>query len=309
MKLSKRFIRNLLLLLLKGVGFFTRLFPWRLGVLFGGLLGTLAFYLLKRERRRSLEGLQVAFGNEKSEKALLTIARKNFCNLGKGLIEILNLHRLKKEALETLISLEGEEYLKAATESGQGVILITGHIGNWELMAAALSMRGYRLHVIAAPLYDPRIDELIVRLRADFKVETISRGSPSSSRKILSVLKSKEILGLLIDQDTRVDGVFVNFFNKKAHTPAGAAQLALRSGAATMMCFVTRLPGDQHRITIEKPMRLYRSGNKQQDIQRNTAMFTARIEEHVKQYPEQWVWMHRRWRTKPEEVLLDKGGK
>ncbi len=299
---SKRFVRNFLLVLLKGLGFLIRLLPWRLGVHFGGLLGLIAFYLLKRERRRSYEGLKVAFGNEKSEQALQRIARKNFSNLGKGLIEILNLHSLKKEQLETLVSLEGEEYLKAATESGQGGILITGHIGNWELMAAALSMRGYRLHVIAAPLYDPRIDELIIRLRADFNVETISRGSPSSSRKILSVLKKKEILGLLIDQDTRVDGVFVNFFNKKAHTPAGAAQLALRSGAATMMCFVTRLPGDRHRITIEKPMHLYKNGNKEQDIEKNTAMFTARIEEHVKQYPEQWVWMHRRWRTKPEEI-------
>lgn len=306
MKWSKRFVRNFLLLLLKLLGFFTRLLPWRLGVHFGGLLGMLAFYLLKRERRRSHEGLQVAFGKEKSEQALNTIARKNFCNLGKGLIEILNLHTLKKEQLKKFVSLEGEEYLKAATEAGKGVILITGHIGNWELMAAALSMRGYRLHVIAAPLYDPRIDELIIRLRADFKVETISRGSPSSSRKILSVLKSKEILGLLIDQDTRVGGVFVNFFNKKAHTPAGAAQLALRSGAATMMCFVTRLPDDRHRITVEKPMLLYRSGDKEADIKNNTAMFTARIEEHIKQYPEQWVWMHRRWRTKPEEVRQDK---
>lgn len=303
---SKRFVRNFLLLLLKLLGIFTRLLPWRLGVHFGGLLGMLAFYLLKRERQRSHEGLKVAFGTEKSERDLRIIARTNFCNLGKGLIEILNLHTLSKEQLETYISLEGEEYLKAATESGKGIILITGHIGNWELMAAVLSMRGYRLHVIAAPLYDPRIDELIIRLRADFKVETISRGSPSASRKILSVLRSKEILGLLIDQDTRVDGVFVNFFNKKAHTPAGAAQLALRSGAATMMCFVTRLPGDRHRISIEKPMHLYRSGNKAQDIENNTAMFTARIEEHIKQYPEQWVWMHRRWRTKPEEALQDK---
>ena len=227
----------------------------------------------------------------------MVIEKKNFCNLGKGLIEILNLHRLKKDHVETLISVEGEEYLKAAEASGQGTILITGHIGNWELMAAALSIRGYRLHVIAAPLYDPRIDDLIIKLRERFNIETISRGSPSSSRKILNVLRSKEILGLLIDQDTKVDGVFVDFFNKKAHTPAGAAQLALRSGAATMMCFVTRLPGDRHRITIEKPMHLFKSGDRERDIETNTAMFTKRIEEHVKHYPEQWVWMHRRWRT------------
>ncbi len=304
MKRSKRLGRFFLLLLLKGIGGLTAFLPWRLAVHFGGFLGMLSFYVLGRERKRSYEGLRIAFGAEKSEQALGIIARRHFCNLGKGLIEILNLKNLKKDRLEKLISVEGEEYLKAAEASGKGTILITGHIGNWELMAAALSIRGYHLHVIATPLYDPRIDEAVIKIRAGFNIETISRGTPSSSRKILNVLRSKEILGLLIDQDTRVDGVFVNFFNKKAHTPAGAAQLALRSGAATMMCFVTRLPGDRHRITIEKPMRLFQSGHKEKDIEANTAMFTSRIEEHVKQYPDQWVWMHRRWKTKPEETTV-----
>ncbi len=300
MKWSKRAARNLLLIFFKMLGILTRPLPWRLGVHLGGLLGIIAFYTLGRERARSLEGLRTAFGSEKSDRTLSLIARKNFCNLGKGLIEILNLKYLNKEKLDHLISIEGEEYLRESEASGNGTILITGHIGNWELMAAALSLRGFRLHVIATPLYDPRIDDVIVGLRAGFNIETISRGTPSSSRKILNVLRSKEILGLLIDQDTRVDGVFVNFFNKKAHTPAGAAQLALRSGATTMMCFVTRLPGDRHRITIEKPMRLFKSGDKEKDIKTNTAIFTTKIEEHIKQYPDQWVWMHRRWRTKPE---------
>ncbi|HEY5599227.1 MAG TPA: lysophospholipid acyltransferase family protein, partial [Candidatus Manganitrophaceae bacterium] len=197
---------------------------------------------------------------------------------------------------------EGSEYLEAAAAEGKGMILITGHIGNWELMAAALSVRGYPLHVIAAPLYDPRIDEWIVRFRERFKIETISRGSPASSKKILGVLRKKEALGLLIDQDTRVDGVFVDFFNKKAYTPAGAAQLALRSEAATMMCFITRLPDDRHRITIEKPFLLTRTSDHEEDVKVNTARFTARIEEHIKHYPDQWVWMHRRWKTKANPV-------
>jgi KDO2-lipid IV(A) lauroyltransferase len=117
----------------------------------------------------------------------------------------------------------------------------------------------------------------------------------------LGVLRKKEILGLLIDQDTQTNGVFVNFFNKKAYTPGGAAQLALKSGATTLMCFVTRLPNNRHRITIEKPMTLTKTDDYQKDIEVNTARFTSRIEEHIKQYPDQWVWMHRRWKTKPEE--------
>ncbi len=302
MKWSKRVSRSLLFSLLKFVGFFIRFLPWRLGVHFGGSLGTIAFYLLRRERKRSLESLQVAFGFEKSKQELLRIARRNFKNLGKGLIEILNLQYLTSDQIKSLILLEGEEYLKEAATAGNGTILVSGHIGNWELLAAGLCIRGYKVHAIAAPLFDPRIDEWIVRLRSKFNIETISRGSPSSSRKILNVLRKKEILGLLIDQDTKVEGVFVNFFNKQAYTPSGAAQLALRSGSTTMLTFVTRLPGDRHRITIHKPINLIKSGNRDTDIQSNTALFTACIEEHVKQYPDQWVWMHRRWKTKPKET-------
>lgn len=298
MKLPKRLIRSLIFFTMRSVELLSRFLPWRVGVRVGGLIGLILYYFLRREKRQSLENLRIAYGSDKSTRELMQIVKKSFQNLGKGLIEILTLKHLGPSQVDRLVTIEGEEYLKAASEQGTGVILITGHIGNWELMAAFLAMRGYPLHVIAAPLYDPRIDEWIVRFRNQFKVETISRGSPASSRKILGVLRKKEILGLLIDQDTKVDGVFVDFFNKKAYTPTGAAQLALKSGAATMTCFITRLPDDRHRITIEKPMILTSTSDHDHDIQINTARFTSRIEEHIKHYPDQWVWMHRRWKTK-----------
>lgn len=302
MKLSKKILRSLIFFSLTSIAFLSRPLSWRWGVRLGGALGTVLFFFLRRERARSLEGLRIAFGNGKSDQELHQIIRRSFQNLGKGLIEILNFENLKPSQITSLITIDGEEYLEQAAREGNGTILITGHLGNWELMAAALALRGHPLHVIAAPLYDPRIDEWIVRLRSRFGVETISRGSPSSSKKILGVLRKKEVLGLLIDQDTKVNGVFVNFFNKKAYTPAGAAELALRSGAATMMCFITRLPNDCHRITIEKPITLIQSSDHAKDVEINTARFTSRIEEHVKQYPDQWIWMHRRWKTKPEKA-------
>jgi KDO2-lipid IV(A) lauroyltransferase len=305
MKLPKRIIRSLIFIALKSVELLSRTLPWKIGVRLGGWIGVTLFYFLRRERRQSLENLRIAYGADISTRELLQIVKKSFQNLGKGLIEILSLKYLKSDQIDRLVSIEGEEYLKSASEQGTGVILITGHIGNWELMAAVLALRGYPLHVIAAPLYDPRIDEWIVRFRDQFKIETISRGSPASSKKILGVLRKKEILGLLIDQDTKVDGVFVDFFNKKAYTPTGAAQLALKSGAVTMTCFITRLPDDRHRITIEKPLILTRSSDHAKDIEMNTARFTSRIEEHIKHYPDQWVWMHRRWKTKARPAPTD----
>lgn len=301
MKISKKLVRSFIFAALTSVAFLTRPLSWKWGIRFGGLIGALLYYFLRKERAKSLEGLRIAFGADKPERELHHILKKSFQNLGKGLIEIINFGNLKPEQIASLITIEGEEYLKEAENEGNGTILITGHLGNWELMAAALSLRGYPLHVIAAPLYDPRIDEWIVQHRSRFQVETISRGSPSSSKKILGVLRKKEILGLLIDQDTKVNGIFVNFFNKKAYTPTGAAELALRSEAATMMCFITRLPNDHHRITIEKPMTLAQGSDHMKDVEINTARFTSRIEEHIKQYPDQWVWMHRRWKTKPEK--------
>jgi len=299
MKYFKKIIRWMAFCALQGVALFVRYPSWRFGVRIGGWLGVMMFYLLKKERTRSIESLKVAYGSQRSTEELSRIVRKNFRNLGKGLVEILNLQYLKPHQIDALISIEGEEYLKEAASRGKGIILITGHCGNWELLGAAMAIRGYPLHVIAAPLYDPRIDEWIIRLRSRFNIATISRGSPSSSRKILNVLRKKEMLALLIDQDTRVDGVFVNFFNKKANTPSGAARLALRSGATTIMFFIARLSGDRHQITIHKPVALTRTSDAEKDVETNTAQFTSTIEAHIRQYPDQWVWMHRRWRTKP----------
>ncbi len=304
MNFLKRFSRLGVFLLLKGIAWVTRILPWRIALWLGGTIGLFFFYFSKRYRTRSLESFQTAFGPNPCDIPANQIIRKSFKNLGKSLIEILNLNRLDRDQMNALVLWEGEEYLENTKDNG--IILITGHIGNWELMGAALSMRGFRVHGIGAPLHDPRMDRWLIQLRSFWGVETISRGTPSSSRKILEILRKKELLAVLIDQDTKGKGVFVHFFNKKAYTPIGAAQLALRSNATTVTAFITRLPDDRHRITIEKPVLLARTGNPKQDIEMNTAFFTARIEQHIRAYPDQWVWMHQRWKTEatapPEET-------
>lgn len=301
MKLYKKTLRTFVFFSLRAVAFLSRFLSWQVGIRLGGAIGTLLFFLLRRERARSRESLQAAFGAGRSERELNEIMKKSFQHLGKGLIEILNLQTLSESEIDDLVEIDGEEYLKGGENEGNGTVLITGHTGNWELMAAVLSLRGYPMHLIAAPLYDPRVDEWIVRLRARFDIETISRGTPSSSKKVLEVLRRNEILGLLIDRETQTQGISLNFLNKKSYTPGGAAQLALKSGATTLICFVTRLSDNRHRITIEKPMALTLTDDPQKNLEVNTARLTSRIEEHIKQYPDQWVWMHRRWKTKPED--------
>ncbi len=300
MTLRKRLSRLALALLIKSIAFIVRLLPWGVAISLGEQLGFLLYHILGRYRTASFNNFKTAFGDEKSPVESAKIIKRSFVNLGKTFIEVLKLPTLKPHEMDSLVSWEGEEYLKDT--DGKGIILITGHIGNWELMGASIAHRGYPIHAIAAPLYNQRIDRLIIHLRALFGVKTISRGTPSSSRKIMEVLRKKEILALLIDQDTRVDGVFVSFFNKKAYTPAGAAQLSLRVNAVTVMAFITRLPNNHHRITIKKPLALFRTGDKKGDIKKNTALFTSHIEQQIRVVPDQWVWMHQRWKTQDESL-------
>jgi len=210
---------------------------------------------------------------------------------------------------------DGEEHLRAVVEAGRGGILVTGHVGNWELMGAALARRGWRFHVLARALRNALMDRWLLRFRMGCGLETIQRGHPGAGWRIRLALREGDLIACLIDQDTKVDGTFVDFFNRKAHTPTGAVRLALRSGVPLLTAFITRLPDGRHRIVIDPPMVMTRTANLVDDIVVNTARLTAVIEAQIRRAPEQWVWMHRRWKTRPENlksaewsVTLTQGG-
>ena len=148
--------------------------------------------------------------------------------------------------------------------------------------------------VIARELADPGLQEMLLALRERFGTRTIVRGTPGAARVLLSTLRSGGALGMLIDQDTRVDGVFVPFFGRPAYTPVGAAELAQRFDAAVLPVFIERLADGTHRGRIEPALAL------PDDPTAATALMTARIEAQIRRVPEQWVWLHRRWRRAPE---------
>jgi KDO2-lipid IV(A) lauroyltransferase len=275
------------------------LLPWRPGVALGGWLGGLAYSLLPGARRRALTHLAVAFPDGGGETHHRAIARRSFVNLGRSAFEVLMLSRRSHPPIERLCAVEGEERLKAALAAGRGVIFLTGHFGNWELMAALVTRRGYPASVVATPVYDPRLDRLLVDARARHGVHTISRGSPSAARHLLSGLRRNAILGMLIDQDTDVDGVFVPFFGRPAYTPSGPSALALKTGAAVIFGFILREGGSRHRLILQGPIELIRTGDPARDIRENTARFTREIEQWIRSHPDHWVWMHNRWKRQP----------
>jgi KDO2-lipid IV(A) lauroyltransferase len=272
----------------------SKLMPYRLGVCAGGALGFIAYYLFHRERNRAIEHLTLAFGG-KGRPWIQRTARQSFIHLGKSLLEVM---LISPRRLAQVVDIQGEESLRTALSLKKGVIYVTGHVGNWELMGHTVAAKS-SLSVVAVPIEPEQVNDIIVRLRARMGVRTILRGRPGASRELIRIFKENRILGILIDQDTDVESAFVDFMGKPAWTPTGAASMALKFGAPVIFGTIRRNEDNRHTITIEGPLELVRTGNDEKDAVANTAMLTKKIEDRIARNPEQWVWMHRRWRRQP----------
>ncbi|MCB1008705.1 MAG: lysophospholipid acyltransferase family protein, partial [Acidobacteria bacterium] len=183
---------------------------------------------------------------------------------------------------------------EAARALGRPILVVTGHCGNWELLAAALNQRGLGMSVVARALDEGGLQEKLLAIRARFGSPTIVRGTPGAARALLGQLRRGGALGMLIDQDTKVEGVFVPFFGREAWTPSGAAELALRFDATVLPAFIERLPDGSHLARVGAPLALAA------DVTEATAAMTECIETQIRRVPEQWVWLHRRWRRRPQ---------
>lgn len=277
-----------------------RFLPDFLGHFFGRCLGGLAYHLAARDRKKAISNLKYAYGNSKNPIEIKKTARNCFRHLGIMLFEVMKIPTLNQKRINKTIIFEGFEIIKEAIVSGRGVIVATGHIGNWELMGAAAGRLGIPMNVIARKLNDDRLNQLIVDFRKKSGINTILREAPDSARQILKSLRSGQMLALLIDQDTRVDGAFVPFFGHQAHTPTGAAALAAKTGAVFAAASVHRTGIGRHRIRVEEII-ISDEIDKDHAIIEATAKATALFEKWIRQQPEQWPWIHDRWRTRPEE--------
>ena len=290
----KALSRRFLVLFTRTISFCARMIPYRLAVAAGGQLGFFAYYLLSRERNRAIAHLSSVFP-ERGAAWARQVAHRTFSHLGKSLLEAMAINpgRLRSD-----ITFRGFEHLEAALGQGKGLVFVTGHIGNWEIMAAAVAAK-YPVSVVAAPIEPEPVNDMIVRLRASRGVRTILRSRAGAAKELIRVFRENRILGILIDQDTDVDGAFVDFMGRPAWTPTAAAQMAIKFGAPVVFGYVQRGSDNRHTITIEGPLKLIQTGDSEEDIRTNTAMFTKKIENAILQNPEQWVWMHRRWRRQP----------
>jgi KDO2-lipid IV(A) lauroyltransferase len=258
----------------------------------GRRLGGLAHRVLPRERRKALETAATAFPDWTATDRE-RLVESSFRHLGESLFEVLWMPNLDRETMERTTRFEGLDNMRRALDGGRGVVLFTGHCGNWEWMAASIALAGLEMNVLARELYDSRINDFIVESRARFGMKTIGRGTGDAARDILKTLRTGAILGALIDQNIRAESAKVPFFGHPAETPIGPARLAIRAGAAAIAGFVERRDGTQI-IRFEEPIETRR----EMDAVELTARLTASIEQQIRRVPEQWVWMHQRWRER-----------
>ncbi|MCK5690390.1 lysophospholipid acyltransferase family protein [Myxococcota bacterium] len=263
-------------------------------------LGELGYHLAASDRIKVLAHLKIAFPN-KSDEERDAIARKMFAHLGRSAAELIHTAKLIENPDFIVFDEESERIAQEALDEGKGIVAITAHIGNWEMLAQALAIRGFPVTAIAKALYDPRLTRWVHEERTLFGMQMLWRGKKSLTQPMKDVLAHGEALALLIDQDTKVRGDFVPFFGKLAYTPIRPAELAVESGAAILVGWAQR-EGDKHIITIRR-FHYERSGNTKIDVWKITAGLTAIIEEAIRHAPEQWVWMHRRWKTRPESEI------
>ena len=267
---------------------------------FGRLLAPAAFKLSQRRRRRISQNLEMAMP-ELDGGQRRRLAKQVAQHFGKNLAEVIWMQRATAGDLTALVEIEGLHHLEKARESGSGAILATAHCGNWEFLGTRLSVAGIPTFYAVRDLYDERVDNIITGLRSKFGTEVIHRGK-GTTRKIFGALAHNKVNGLLIDQDIKdLRGTFVPFFGRLAWTPTGAAQLSLKLRAPMVPAFIHRRDDGSHLIEIHPQLEPRDDLDKVDSINDLTARATSAIEEQVRRHPAQWVWMHRRWRTRPED--------
>jgi KDO2-lipid IV(A) lauroyltransferase len=258
------------------------------------------FYLLHfRLRQVGMRNLALAFP-EKSVEERKRILRGEFTSLGRQLAELCQFPRYTPENIDQVVVYDGLENYQRAYARGKGLLFLTAHFGGWELSAFAHSLHGHWLHIVMRPMDNQYLDRLIERYRTMHGNKTVAKDD--FVRGLLAAMKAGEAVGILMDTNmTPPQGVFVDFFGIPACTASGLARIALRTDAAVVPGFtIWDESMGKYRLRFDPALELIRSGDQEADIIANTQMFTRVIEDYVRNYPDQWLWVHRRWKTRPE---------
>jgi KDO2-lipid IV(A) lauroyltransferase len=271
-------------------------------IMLGRFFGEVAAIVDVKERRLAEENLKEAYGDTWSDMKINLVARECFTMLGLNAADVILSRKWTARELEELIDTEGMEHFDDAYARGKGVIGLTGHIGNFELMAAWYSsVKKIPLSVIGRQLYDKRLDQLIVNNRLRFGLENIP--SDASAKKLLSVLKEGKMIGVLLDLDSRkVSGYFAPFFGRPANTAAGPVVIGRKTGSPVVPMAMFRQPDHRYLIKVLPWFEINNTEDKEADILDGLTRCNRALEELIDYDPTQWMWIHNRWKSQPEDV-------
>ena len=279
-----------------GIGFLIQGLPRASILTLGRLVGDFIYYFVPVRKAIVLTHLTRAFP-EKSVKEIKKIARGTYHNLGMNVLEHLRIPTLSTEEIKSIVDLADEELLIQALERKRGVIIVGGHFGNWEYPSSALSANGYRFGVVVAKISNKYLDEKINEHREATGGQMIPKRS--STKAVLKILRENGAVGMLIDQNQKRGGAFVDFFGRPCSTPKGPALLALKTGASIIFFAAIRQPNGTIKVVFEPVEIDYHAGATEENIHDITQRCTSRLEHYSRLYPDQWFWMHRRWKTRP----------
>ena len=273
------------------------LVPRKWALILGDCMGHIIFLADKKHREIALNNLAHAFGHEKKPHEIRLLAKQVFKNLVQVLFEIGWSLRLNRKDFSKHFHIERLSRLRAAYEKGKGVLLLGAHLGSWELQTIVVAMAGHPTSIVVRPLDFGPLEEFFRKLRTRFGSKLIPK--QHSMRMVLRSLEKRHVVGLMMDQNVDwYEGVFVEFFGRAACTNKGLALLALKSGAPVVPLFLVRdKMGFKAEFGPELP--LVQTGDKIKDVEANTQQYTKVIESFIRRYPDQWFWLHQRWKTRP----------
>jgi KDO2-lipid IV(A) lauroyltransferase len=262
-------------------------------------LAQVVYLLHFRLRQVGMRNLAMVFP-KKSGAERARILRAVFTSLGRQLAELCRFPTYTPQNVDEVVVYDGLGNYERAYAQGRGVLFLTAHFGGWELSAFAHSLHGHWLHIVMRPMDNEYLDQLLQHYRTMHGNKTVAKDD--FVRGLLAAMKAGETVGILMDTNmTPPQGIFVDFFGIPACTASGLARIALRTDAAVVPGFTIWDPAlRKYRLRFDPALELIRTGHLEADIAANTQMFTKVIEDYVRKYPDQWLWVHRRWKTRPE---------
>lgn len=286
--------------LVRIVGIIVQALPQSVAIFVGRLFGDIFYHVIKIRKDRAFQNLKASFGSEKSDKELKRILKDNYRHFGIMLIEFARFPNMNRDSLLQKITVVDEPTIREAFSHDSGILFLSGHFGNWEILAAYLASCGRPLHAVFKEQKNKSIDKIIKEYREKVGLIPI-KVKGEAARGTLRAFKLKATVLIVNDQDAGGKGMFVDFFGRPASTSTGPAIIALKTRVPVYCVFCVRRTGSHYEIFIEKFPDLENLQADDEGINRFLITYNKILEKYIKQYPEQWFWMHRRWKTQKKK--------